>query len=87
MDLAELKDEISNLQNRLDSKLAEVIVFNKCNDYIKAAECGREIIHLAEQLHMRTAHLQDLNNFYGLIDNLQNRGITARAVKRYVEKV
>lgn len=87
MDLTQLKDEISNLQNRLDSKLAEVSVFNERNDYKKAAECGREIIHLADQLHMRTSHLQDMINFHGLIDNLQTRGIKVGTVKRIVEKV
>ena len=87
MDLAQLKDEIINLQARLDIKLTEISVYNKRNDFKKAAECGKEIIHLANQLHMRTAHLQDRINFHGVIDNLQTRGIKVEAVKRYVEKV
>ena len=87
MDLKQIKDEIINLQARLDIKLTEVGVHNKRKDYVKAAECGKEIIHLANQLHMRTAHLQDMINFHGIIDNLKSRGINVKAVKRYVEKV
>ena len=87
MDLVQLKDEISNLQSRLDSKLVEVNVHNKRKDFKKAAECGKEIIHLSDQLHMRKAHLQDMINFHGLVDNLQARGIKVGVVERIVEKV
>jgi len=87
MDLTQIKDEITNLQARLDIKLTEVNIHNKRSDYKKAAECGNEIIHLANQLHLRTAHLQDMINFHGVIDNLKSRGIKVEAVKRYVEKV
>ena len=87
MDLIQLKAEIINLQARLDLKLTEVDVHNKRSDFVQAAQCGQEIMNLANQLHMRKAHLQDMINFHGLIDNLQSRGIKVMAVKRHVEKV
>lgn len=83
MDVKQLKAEIANLKTRLDDALTEVGVHNKRNDYVQAAECGKQIIYLANQLQMRSVQLQDQNNFYGLISDLRNRGISAEAVKKF----
>ncbi|MEO4053407.1 hypothetical protein [Solibacillus sp. CAU 1738] len=82
MDVKQLQAEIANLKTRLDDALTEVAVHNKRNDYVQAAECGKRIIYLANQLHMRSVHLQDQIKFYGLISDLKNRGISVEAVKK-----
>ncbi|WP_431030085.1 hypothetical protein [Lysinibacillus sp. LZ02] len=86
MDVKQLEAEIANLKSRLDDALAEVGIYNERNDYVRVAECGKRIIHLADQLHMRTVHLQDRINFYSLISDLKARGLAVEAVKRYAHQ-
>ena len=85
MDTKQLEAEIANLKSRLDDALVEVSVYNERNDYVRAAECGKHIIHLANQLNMRSAHLQDRINFNNIIDDLEKRGYSAKVVKRIEE--
>ena len=85
MDTKQLEAEIANLKSRLEDALVEVSVYNERNDYVRAAECGKRIIHLANQLNMRNAHLQDRINFNNIIDDLEKRGYSAKVVKRIEE--
>lgn len=86
MNAKQLEAEINNLKSRLDDTLIEFRVYSERNDYLKAAECSRRITNLSNQLHIRTAHLKDMNNFYGLLSDLQTRGLEMEAIKRYANQ-
>ncbi|MGE7951899.1 hypothetical protein [Lysinibacillus xylanilyticus] len=84
--LERLSLEIAKEQACLEDLYVVVGVYTKRGDLYAAAECGKKIVKVASNIEKLKAHLNDQQNFLWVINDLKNRGLLGRELKKYAHQ-